>query len=223
MLNYHGIFLPDGEVHLNDWMDKMRQFRDGKPCYQLTKYDLAMRFVRRRRLAVDVGAHVGLWTRVIALDFERVEAFEPVPAHCECWKANMAGAANATLHELALGKRPGRVNITMRRPGHTGCTGVEIHEPGEIPVAPDVEVRTLDSYGFRNLDFLKVDNEGYEYFVMRGAVKTLLACRPIVIVEQKPGMGQRYGLSETAAVEYLRKLGARQLGAVGGDYIMGWQ
>ena len=42
MLNYKGIYLPDGEKHLPEWMDQANQWRDGKPCYQLHKYNAAL-------------------------------------------------------------------------------------------------------------------------------------------------------------------------------------
>ena len=40
-------------------------------------------------VALDVGAHVGIWSMRLAEKFKRVYAFEPVPKHIECWKQNM--------------------------------------------------------------------------------------------------------------------------------------
>ena len=40
-------------------------------------------------VALDIGAHVGIWSMRLAEKFKRVHAFEPVPKHIECWKQNM--------------------------------------------------------------------------------------------------------------------------------------
>lgn len=223
MLDYRGLKLPDGETHLVDWMNRANQLRDGKPTYQLGKYEVALAQVRHRGVAVDVGAHCALWSRVMALDFERVIAFEPVPRHIECWRANMAGAANAELHEVALGADDaGFVSLHNRTPGSCGDTGVAHPCESAELVAEDVPLETLDSFELTSLDFLKIDCEGYEDFVLRGAEETVRRFRPVVIVEQKPGMGQRYGLGETDAVERLISWGARQMTVISGDYILAW-
>jgi hypothetical protein len=72
------------------------------------------------------------------------------------------------------------------------------------------------------VDLIKCDNEGYELFVMRGAVDTLRRCRPVVIVEQKPGHGKAFGLDDDAAVRFLEKQGMRVKRVMSGDYVMGW-
>lgn len=220
MIDYRGLKLPDGETHLIEWMDRVKQYRDGKPTYQLSKYNAALAHVRHRGVAVDVGAHVGLWSRVMALDFERVIGFEPVPAHIECWRANLAGAENATLHEIALGDRRGTASLHTRTPGSCGDTSIaRDSEPANA--AHDVPMAMLDDFGLE-VDFLKIDNEGYEYFVVLGGEETIRRCKPVVIVEQKPGMAQRFGLEETQAVSLLESWGARQVGCISGDYIVAW-
>jgi FkbM family methyltransferase len=221
MTEYKGMMLPDGETHLIDWMRIDGRLREGRATYQLHKYEAALRRVPagRRRHAVDVGAHVGLWTRVMALDFARVTAFEPMPTHLECLRANLASTPNVTVRPHALGEAPGMVRIATRTPGSSGDTGVAL-----LAQAGGVEVPLfrLDDLGLEDVDLLKVDNEGYEYFVVKGGQEMIRRCRPVVIVEQKPGMGQRYGLRERQAVEALEALGMRLLDSMSGDFILGW-
>lgn len=230
MVEYKGIYLPDGETHLIEWMEIMKQFRDGKPMYQGHKYDAAMKHVRRRGLAVDVGGHCGLWSRVMALDFARVVAFEPMKAHIECWKANMAGHGNAQLVECALGETEGEVFIKTRTPGSSGDTGVDpAAERSSLRAAVDSEgqatpLKRLDDFHLMDVDFMKLDTEGYELFVLRGAEETLKRCKPTIIVEQKAETGgaERYGIGVTDAVKYLQGLGAVLRGSLQGDYILSW-
>ena len=85
------------------------------------------------------------------------------------------------------------------------------------------EMRTLDAFRIGDLDFLKIDCEGYELEVLKGARETLARCRPCIIVEQKPHkLAANYGAKGKPAVDFLLALG---LGYVlrremGGDFIL---
>ena len=75
---------------------------------------------------------------------------------------------------------------------------------------------------FADVDLIKVDCEGYELNVLRGALQTILINKPVIIVEQKPGHGKVFGYADDAAVNYLRGLGMREYTVLSGDYIMVW-
>jgi hypothetical protein len=78
---WRGWTLPAAEEHLPDWMQKTGDVRFGRPTYQARKYDSAMAYTRRRRMAIDIGANVGLWSWLMAKDFDQLHAFEPVPLY----------------------------------------------------------------------------------------------------------------------------------------------
>ena len=46
-----------------------------------------------------------------------------------------------------------------------------------------VEVRTLDSFGFTDVDLIKIDVEGHEYSVLEGSLLTIQRCKPILLIE----------------------------------------
>lgn len=215
-------WMPDHEQHLQEWMNTVGDRQHGRLIYQGHKYRSAMQYVRPEpRRAIDVGAHVGLWSFQMAHDFTDVEAFEPMPAHRECWERNLRHETrwHAALHPYALGAEPATVHIRTRTANSSGDTGVEPDGTGV-----EVEQRTLDSFGFTEVDLIKIDCEGYELFVCQGARETLLRCKPVVIVEQKPETGgpERYGIGETDAVTYLESLGAVKREGIQGDYILSW-
>lgn len=215
-----GWYFPDGEKHLPEWMARVNQRRGGLLQYQLGKYNAALKFVRQRRLAIDVGAHIGQWSKNMASDFEIVHAFEPVSDYGCCWQANLPAVANATLHPVALGEAQGIVSLKCGTPGSHGDTFIAQRD--EANAAKDVALKPLDWFDLANVDFIKVDCEGYELFVVKGGEKTIRRDRPCIIVEQKPGKAQSYGLGETDAVTLLKSWGAKVRAVLSGDYILSW-
>lgn len=199
-----GVFLPDGE--------KDRVMLGAGVQYQGTKLREALKYVKKARTAIDIGAHCGLWTVQLGAYFERVECFEPIPSHIECWHKNAGWKLSCRLHEVALGdsERTCGMEVVEGLSGRSHVAG-----SGEVPM------KTLDSFGFVDVDFLKVDVEGFEYFVLKGAEKTLLENKPVMVVEQKRH-GGNYGLPPTAAIDYLVGLGAVVREEIVGDFILTW-
>lgn len=219
-----GWWFPDYEEHLQEWMLKVKLQERGRLTYQRHKYLAALKYCKQRRFAIDIGGHVGLWAWQMAADFDWVNAFEPMPVHRECFQRNVLEAAgNVDLFDVAVGAECRVVNLRTRTHNSSGDTGVE---PDESPAEDCVQAKmtTLDHWDFDEVDFIKIDCEGYELFVTQGATETLKRCKPCVIVEQKPETGgpERYGIGMVDAVKYLESLGAKKREAMQGDYIMSW-
>jgi FkbM family methyltransferase len=134
--------------------------------------------------AIDIGANEGIWSFALSRCFDRVEAFEPLP---ECVKKlKEARLKQVRIHDMALSSKPGVCQLTI--PNHTGklvysmatlndTYDNEIHDKVSVPVA------TLDDFQFRNVDFIKIDVEGHELEVLKGAHSTICREKPIMIIE----------------------------------------
>jgi FkbM family methyltransferase len=218
VIEHQGVFLPDGETHLVDWMSRAGEIVGGKGTYQIKKLRAAMALCRNFRTAVDVGAHVGLWSMQLVKHFGRVHAFEPVSAHRWCFVRNLEGSmydgepfhGSAILHDCALGAAPGFVRM-QTAPTSSGDT--KVGGDGDVPML------TLDSFELFDVDFIKIDCEGYELNVLAGAAQTIAESRPVVCVEQKPGHGQQFGFREQEAVEWLVERGYKVAKVMSGDFI----
>lgn len=180
--------------------------------YQGSKLDAALKYVRKFDVAVDVGAHCGLWSKELVKAFGLVVAFEPIAEHIECFHKNVQG--NYQLHSFALGEQDGEVRIRLK-PHKSGCTYIS-PEGGR-----KASLKRLDDVYSGPCDLLKIDTEGYEELVLRGAIE-LLKHKPVVIVEQKRDNAVKYGLKKQGAVELLESLGARRRELLSGDHIMSW-
>lgn len=209
-----GIWLPEHETHLVDWMKRMNQVVDGKLTYQLDKRNLALKYVKNWRTAIDVGAHCGLWSMDLAKRFTELHAFEPVELHRQCWSKNVpTDGTTAILYPCALGEENGAVSI------HTADTS---SGDSWISGAGDIPLRRLDDFDLQHVDFIKMDTEGHELFVLRGGEQTIRRCKPCIIVEQKPGHGKHFGIGDTDAIPLLKSWGAVLRAERSGDYIFSW-
>lgn len=234
MFQYQGIWLPDGEKHFPAWMTRNGELVDGKGTYQIKKLRAALEHCKQLRVAVDVGGHVGLWAGHLAARFFYVHAFEPVAEFRECFKRNTAMDGgyiqgigfehthttdekhHMHLYQVALGAAAGRVAMKIP-PLDGGIDTGGTHVGGD----GDIEMRTLDSFDLQNVDFIKIDCEGYENHVLEGARETLLRCKPCVIVEQKPHkLGPNFGIKGTPAVDLLKSMGYTVRREISGDYIL---
>ena len=187
----------------------------GRPTWEAPMLESCLTHFGGRRRALDVGAHVGFWSRWLASHFDRVDAFEPQALLQECLRANVE-ATNVTLHALALGEQHG-VMAAVLDATNTGMS--HLLETGDGQVA----LRKLDEFDFSDVDFIKLDVEGYELSVLRGAVDTLRRNLPMVLVEQTDN-SKRYGTPRFAAISFLESLGARVVKSMSKyDYLLGWE
>lgn len=178
-----GLYLPDGEVHF-------AQFGDDLPQRQQADRENAYRYVTNWDLAVDVGAHVGIFTCAFAKRFERVLAFEPIPETRECLAANVP--ENVTIMPYAVGDHAEQVKMVRAKKASGGsfvyneATAAVVN--GQVPAHRfrDVEMRPLDSFDIEGVGLIKLDVQGLELQALMGARETLLRCRPVVLVEEKP-------------------------------------
>jgi FkbM family methyltransferase len=214
MFQHQNVWLPDGEKHFPEWMSANGEMVDGRGTYQIKKWRACIPWIKRWRNAVDVGSHVGFWTRQLCAKFEFVSCFEPMEEFRECFFRNMDGLGNFCCYPVALGAHFERVGM-IYDVADSGGTHVGAGE--------SVKVETLDSLDLHDVDFVKIDCEGYEHHVIDGGIETLKRYRPCVIVEQKPHkLGPNFGIYGTPAVDMLKKLGAIERAVLSGDHILSW-
>ena len=147
----------------------------------------------RPELFVDIGANYGTHSLLFLSQGVSALSFEPNPA-CHPYLREICRLNGVTprLEPVALGERAGQVTLAYP-PGRTWLGAVLPDSGGAAPDAwlrAAVEQKTLDAYVpallGRRLP-LKIDVEGAELAVLRGAAATLSQLRPLVIFESQPG------------------------------------
>jgi FkbM family methyltransferase len=158
---------------------------DGRDWYDLHCSDpvwTEMRFIRDYLIrpgdvAFDCGAHHGCTTIVLSSwvgNSGQVVAFEPLPRNCKIIQRNIEinGLKNVVLEEKAVGTERGRIRVSCLSNSSVMLSGKGV----------EVEATRLDDYEHLNPTFLKVDVEGFEVQVLRGAQK-ILSRRPKLAIE----------------------------------------
>lgn len=191
--------LPKGDKHF------FASFVVGQ--YQQNVLRAAIPHIKEQTLAVDVGAHVGFWARSLAIIFERVVAIEPNAENFMCLCQNVP--VNVLTLNWAVGKEYGycsSVRKTLRNSGD--CV---------LESGVDVRITPLDSFGWGAVGLLKVDVQGMELDVLKGAEQLLKRERPVVIVETTLD-----DIENDDCGAYLATLGATAVKTVGKDTIFAW-
>lgn len=215
MIFNKGFYFPESDTHFAQQMARCPIVHD-RGTYQYYKLQKAMEYVRGRDCALDVGAHVGLWTYQLSFLFFKVHAFEPDAENIECFKKNIE-KSNVTLHEYALGDKTSQAEIVGKE-GNSGEKWLDF-----LPRTKGKNVANilrLDDCINEKVDFIKVDCEGFEHFVLSGGKRLIKEYKPVIIVEQNRFHQEKYGIKNLSAVTFLNSLGYQQKQVLYEDYIM---
>lgn len=162
----------------------------------------------RRGTAVDGGAHRGAWTRVLSESFAHVVAFEPHRGYA----SDIPDRENIVVRPVALGRNLGRGKLVGGEENE-GQTHLMPSEDAGAWIVP------LDAYRLTDVDFVKLDVEGFEEPALLGAKDTLDRCRPWVMIERNDLARTHYGFDPDGAHKRLRQLGYRRVARWNKDHL----
>lgn len=144
-----------------------------------TEYILALAGVNPTALVLDIGANIGCISQALEYGGHQVVAFEPQPEVFNLLCKNFSG----TSYNMGLGSKFETAKMPkFRYDDKVNVGGMSMGTSGPLGTI-DVEVRTVDSFNFDNVGLMKIDVEGYEEEVLRGAVDTIARCSPILYIE----------------------------------------
>ena len=167
-----------------------KDFTDKNSNYDIIEKHISGRTLRK---IIDVGAWWGPWTLHWQSRADSVEIFEPNKKILPMLEHNISNLDNCTLHKTALGHKKG--TVSMEYASHSGTNHVtDLHG--------DILLDTLDSHQFTEVDIIKIDVEGYEINVLKGAEQTIKTQKPILQIEGNSA-GERYGRTKKDILDLL--------------------
>lgn len=191
--------------------------------FEKNELDAFQSLVNQGSIIIDAGANIGLYSIIgskLVGDSGRIYSFEPSKTTFNLFKNNILlnQVTNITAINKGLGDKMGETLI-LNHNNETGdaenyisnstLNNLESVNDGSAEV---IVIDSLDNFQYENsiskVDFLKVDVEGYEYYVLKGA-ENLLRENPdiIILFECADHLAKRAGSSQNEVFNFLNKLG----------------
>jgi len=167
----NNLYWPDDETHLTEFGLE----------YQKDIRDEAIKLCSSRILAVDVGAHVGIATLHFTTQFRNTLSFEPIPETFACLRKNINASGDDGI--IAVNAPLSDCNHAVEFTYNIGNTGYTVPRSA----LSGQQTLFLDQFHLHP-NLIKVDVEGFEPYVIRGARETIARCSPVMLIEVK-GVG----------------------------------
>lgn len=169
--------------------------------YQKGKLDIALGFVKNFTTAIDAGANYGIMSANLHSKFSKIYAFEVDTPVRECLKKNVEKFQldNVVVCDCGLSDKEEQVSLNYEKT----TFGTHINKE----VSGTHICRTLDSFELSEVGFIKLDCEGYEPYILKGAEQTIKKYKPVILMEEKNYSSRYYGEAGNLAVELLLSWG----------------
>ena len=187
-------WVPSNDVHIEQWKSGS-PFTQNKCLNKFIKYCESQ--TKKMKTVIDVGAWCGTWAKAIEPFAKKVIAFEPDQTHFECLQRNCT--INCTPRMEAVGAQLQEVSLTE----DNFTQAKRVDEKGNIRMI------TLDHMEYEDVDMIKIDVEGYEMEVLKGATKTLESVKYLMI--ELNNNTKKYGSNNVEVEKHIVSLGFKVL------------
>lgn len=161
---------------------------------------------------IDVGCHKGeVLDKILKFAPQGQHyCFEPLPDLFQ-GLLNKKYPSNCHFYDMALSYEKGETsfNYVISNPSYSGLLRRRYDRPDEEDTLITVKTDLLDNVipDSVHIDFIKIDVEGGEMFVLKGAEKTIKRCKPIIVFEHGLGASDVYGTTPKQMFTFLKQCG----------------
>lgn len=167
-------------------------------------------FLKQGDIIFDVGANFGYYSLILSscIGSGLIYSFEPNPPTFHLLEMHVA------INNLQLKIKPQNVGLSNEAaqgkiidiPGNTGSSHVNFGENGT-----EINLTTLDSFCIDNkikqVNFIKIDVEGFEGRMLNGSEETLKKYKPIIMIELQPSALETQNIAVRDVINILEKQG----------------
>lgn len=181
--------------------------------FETTECSFVESFLRPGMTVLDIGAHHGFYTllasrkvgpqgRVLAVEASPRER-EKLDLHLRINRCN-----NVQIESRALGEAEGNAQLYLVNGGQNGCNSLRKPQVSDPTEAISVQVECLDNvlcdHRIEKVDFIKLDVEGAELSVLKGAPQLLTnRPRPAILAEVYDIRTKPWGYAAREIIRYL--------------------
>lgn len=192
----NNIAVIEGDTHISAWVEQT-----GKLCHDETVEKHILPLIQPGQTVIDAGANIGDHTVAYMKqvgNYGLVYAFEPHKEAHECLMHNVLHNSSYSMYMLYDCALSDRVENVCLSPNPTIPGASHIGGNGSV-----IQTAMLDQRIGGQVHFIKIDCEGYDFFVLRGAIRLLTLFRPIVLMEMNRGHMSRYGVNYNDVFTFL--------------------
>jgi len=187
-------WVPSNDIHIEKWKAG-QPFTQNKCLLKFLKYCESQ--TKKMKTVIDIGAWCGTWAKAIEPFARKVIAFEPDKTHFECLQRNCTINCDPRLE--AVGSEIKEIALTED----------DFTQAKRVIQEGNIRMITIDSMDYQDVDMIKIDVEGYEMEVLKGATKTLETVKYLMI--ELNNNTKKYGSSNIEIEKYLKSLGFKVL------------
>ena len=170
------------------------------------EYELfsVQQFLKLKRRFIDIGANRGMYSFFYSNHFQYVECFEPIKEITN--KLAYLNKKNISIHNIGLSNKNESKTLYIPYINNSLATPLaSINKPLKSDYQErKIDLQTLDYFNFKEVDFIKIDVEGNELNVIKGAIKTIQRWNPILLIE----IEQRHNIQNIDSVfNFIQSLG----------------
>lgn len=192
-----------------------------------TTYDNDHFFLLRQILppdavCIDIGANIGQYSTQLSRIVSRgvVFALEPVPDTQFILQQVLQGSGCTNVTVLPYGASDKTHTCIMHTPkDRWGVPQLGLSYSTKNTDGQTLDMRPLDSLSLPPAQFVKIDVEGYEWYVLSGAKVYLQHNHPLLLIELDHTMSQRAGIAVSETLDLLRNLGYRMVRLISGQWV----
>ena len=190
----NGVWVPSNDVHLQEWLAG-KPFTQNKCLNNFLEHcqDNSIKF----NTVIDIGAWCGTWAKAMEPFAKKVIAFEPDKVHFACLQRNCT--INCDPRQEAVGSENKHISLTED----------DFTQAKRVEKEGDIRMVTLDSLAYEDVDLIKIDVEGYEMEVLKGANNTLASTQYLMI--ELNNNTKKYGSSNIDVEKHIKSLGFKLL------------
>jgi FkbM family methyltransferase len=181
--------------------------------YELPTIRFIRRYLRPGNVVLDVGAQIGYLTiemATAAAGQSHVYSFEPEPRNIERFNINIGlnALANVELIPKALSNEPSTIKLYLSADHNAGTHSTIPTDPNVTSDFVEVEATTIDHFiadhQLTSADLIKIDVEGAELEVVRGATASMRDLKPTFIIELSEGIQRSRSFSTVEFKELMQ-------------------
>jgi len=148
-----------------------------KKLVEIFKY-----YIKPNHIILDVGAYIGTHSILFSRLGKKVYAFEPQKLVGKCLSNTISSnnINNILFYNIALYSNEGQEVFGSNNDGDSSLNSARKKKFNQNYL---VKTKTIDSFNFDRVDFIKIDTEGSEFDVLKGGYKTIINQRPVIVIE----------------------------------------